>query len=316
MKVGIVGAGMVGSTAAYAMVMRGIGRDIVLVDKDQERSEAEASDILHAVPFSYPINVHAGGYKDLSGCQVVILAAGVAQKPGESRIDLLKANADIFRIVIPRVLEYSSEAILLVATNPVDILTHLTAEESSRFGKPSSQVIGSGTTLDTARFRALLGRHLGIDPHHVHAYVLGEHGDSEVLSWSLVTVGGIPLDIYCDTWDICTDNEVRSGIEDQVRKAAYKIIKGKGSTYYGIGSALARIVEVILRDQRALLTICTPVKNVLGVEDVTLSLPHLIGGKGILDTVPLPLAMSKDEEIALRESAETMKKAYRDIMNS
>lgn len=315
MKVGIVGAGMVGSTAAYAMLMRGVGREIILVDIDRERAEAEASDILHAAPFSHPINVHAGEYTDLRNCQVVLLAAGVAQKPGETRLELLKANGEVYRQVVPQVLEYAPEAVLLVATNPVDVLTHLTADEASRFDVPASRVLGSGTTLDTARFRALLGQHLGIDPHHVHAYVLGEHGDSEVISWSLVTVGGVPLEKFCDVWDICTDDDVRSDIEKRVRRAAYKIIEGKGSTYYGIGSALSRIVEVILRDQRSLLTVCSPISDILGVDNVTISLPHLIGGSGVLDTIPLPLALSEKEEDALKASALKVKQAYQEYVS-
>ena len=309
MKVGIVGAGQVGATTAYALVMRGIGREVLLVDTNQARAQAEADDILHAVPFAHPLKVAAGGYKDLDGSQVVIITAGVAQKPGETRMELLQRNADIFKQIVPQILQNAPQAILVVATNPVDVLTHLTARYAAAHDVPSCRVIGSGTTLDTARFRALLGQHLGVDPHHVHGYVLGEHGDTEVLSWSLVTVGGVPLDEFCRQWDICTDEEVRAEIDRGVRQAAYSIIAGKGSTHYGIGSALARITEVILGDQRSLLTVCTPVEYVAGVKDVCVSLPHLVGGAGILDTLQLPLALNAEEEEALRHSALTVKQA-------
>lgn len=310
MKVGIVGAGAVGATAAYAMVMRGLGREIVLVDIDKKRARAEAADIQHAAPFAHPINVRAGEYQDLSGCRIVIITAGVAQRPGETRLELLERNASIFRQIVPEVLSHAPDTILLITTNPVDVMTHYTANIAAEFGVPSSKVIGSGTTLDTARFRALLGQHLGVDPPHVHAYVIGEHGDSEVLTWSLVSVGSVPLEEFCRQWDICFDQDVRDDISHRVRDAAYEIIEGKGATFYGIGSALARIVEVILRNQRSLLTVCTPVADIAGIKDVTVSLPHLVGGEGILDTILLPLSLSKEEEETLRNSARIIKQAY------
>ena len=315
MKVGIIGAGAVGATTAYALVMRGVCREVLLVDLNKKRAQAEADDILHAVPFAHPMRVSAGDYADLRGSRVVIITAGAAQKPGETRLELLSRNARIFRSIVPQVIEYAREAILLVATNPVDVLTHLTADIADKYGIHRSRVIGSGTTLDTARFRALLGNHLGIDPQHVHGYVLGEHGDSELIPWSLITVGGVPLDEFCRQWDICTDEAVKTEIEHRVRDAAYSIIEGKGSTYYGIGSAMARIVEVILRDQRALLTVCTPVRDIAGVPNVTVSLPHLVGGQGILDTILLPLSLEKHEEEALRASALVVKKAYESLAN-
>ena len=245
----------------------------------------------------------------------MIITAGAAQKPGETRLELLARNAVIFRSIVPQVIEHARESIILVATNPVDVLTHLTADIADKFGIHRSRVIGSGTTLDTARFRALLGGHLGIDPQHVHGYVLGEHGDSEFIPWSLITVGGVPLDEFCRQWDICTDDAVKAKIEQQVRDAAYAIIEGKGSTYYGIGSALTRIVEVILRDQRALLTVCTPTRDIAGILNVTVSLPHLVGGQGILDTILLPLALDESEEAKLRASAEIVKLAYESMQN-
>ncbi len=313
MKVGIIGAGAVGASTAFAMVMRGIAREIILVDINRERAQAEADDILHAVPFAHPTRVSAGGYEQLSGSKVVIITAGAAQKEGENRLELLARNATIFRKLVPSIFEYSQDAIILISTNPVDVLTHLTADIADDYGIHHSRVIGSGTTLDTARFRALLGQHLGIDPPHIHGYVLGEHGDSEVFPWSMVTVGGVPLDVFCDQWNICTDEDVRKDIEARVRGAANRIIAGKGNTSYGISSALTRIVEVILHDQRSLLTVCSPVPKVVGVSNVTISVPHLVGGKGILDTILLPLSLSKIEESLLRTSAKVVKQAYEGI---
>src|SRR6186713_1987589 len=196
MKIGIVGCGMVGSTSAYALLMSGIGREIVLIDANRARAEAEANDIYHAVPFAHPLTVRAGDYVDLAGAKVVVIAGGVAQKPGETRLQLLQRNAEVFRQIIPSVLRHAPDAVLLVVTNPVDIMTHLAAHFAAEFGVPHQRVIGSGTTLDTARFRTLLGRHFDVDPQHVHAYVLGEHGDSEVLAWSQATIAGLSLDQF------------------------------------------------------------------------------------------------------------------------
>jgi L-lactate dehydrogenase len=304
MKIGVVGTGLVGATAAYALVMRGIGSEIVLVDKNAVRAQAEADDIFHAVPFAYPLRVRAGGYADLAGCGVVILAAGVSQRPGETRLELLGRNAAVFRQVVPSVLSHAPEAILLVASNRVDVMTHLAARYAGEEGLAPTRVMGSGTTLDTARFRALLGRHLGVDAQHIHAYVVGEHGDSEVLTWSLATVGGMPLAEFCRQHGIVLDESLRRDMDHRVRHAAYGIIEGKGATYYGIGSALAHIVDVILRDQRSILTVCTPIAKVAGVCDVTISLPHLVGGEGIVASFRLPLSL--EEQDALRASAQVV----------
>src|SRR5688500_12599749 len=246
MKVGVVGSGMVGATAAYALVMRGVGRELVLVDKNEARAAAEADDIRHAVPFAHPLEVRAGNYADLAGCRAVVLCAGVGQKPGETRLQLLRRNAAVFRDVVPAVLRHAPDAVVVVATNPVDVMTHLAARYAAEAGIKPGRVFGSGTTLDTARFRTLIGTHCGVDPHHVHGYVVGEHGDSEVLTWSLVTVGGMPLDAFARMRGVDLSEAVRRDIDEKVRRAAYTIINGKGATYYGIGSALARIVDTVL----------------------------------------------------------------------
>jgi L-lactate dehydrogenase len=311
MKMGVVGSGFVGSTAAYALVMRGVGRRVVLVDQNRARAAAEADDILHAVPFAHPLEVNAGDYSDLVACRVVVVSAGVGQKPGETRLQLLERNAQVFKQVIPNILKHAPQAILLIATNPVDVMTHIAAHYAGEIGVPSSRVIGSGTTLDTARLRALIGRQLNVDSQHIHAYVLGEHGDSEVLPWSLVSVGGIPLAEFCTGREISICEEDYAGIDEQVRRAAYRIIEGKGATYYGIGSAIARIVEVILQDERSLLTVCTPTRDVAGIKDVTVSLPNLVGGEGIIQTF-FP-NLSERETTALRNSAQIVRSVIEKI---
>ncbi len=307
MKTGIVGSGLVGSTSAYALLMRGVGREIVLLDKNKARAQAEADDILHAVPFANPLRIRSGDYPDLAGCRAVILAAGVSQEPGETRLQLLERNAEVFREIVPKVIQHAPESVLVVATNPVDIMTHLAAAFAAQTGFDSTRVVGSGTTLDTARFRSLLGNQLGVDAQHVHAYVVGEHGDSEVLTWSLVTVGGMSLEEFCRQNEIELREDARAEIEYRVRNAAYQIIAGKGATYYGIGSALARIVSAILQDQRAILTVCTPAPQVADVADVTVSLPRLVGGNGVLSTFPLPV--DERETSALRASATVVAEA-------
>jgi len=307
MKIGVVGTGMVGATAAYAITMRGIGSELVLVDVNAERARAEADDILHAVPFAHPLRVRAGSYADLADSKVVIIAAGVAQKPDETRLQLLQRNAKIFQSVVPQILQYAPHAILVVATNPVDVMTHLTARYAAEHNVPPERVLGSGTMLDSARFRALLARRLGVDTNHVHGYVIGEHGDSEVLVWSLVTVGVIPLVDFTRTQGITLDEQTKAEVDQNVRRAAYTIIQGKGATYYGVGSALARLVNAIQDDQRAILTVCSRVPEIAGVEDVTISMPHVVGGQGNMGTLSLPL--TPEEEEALRASARVVKEA-------
>lgn len=307
MKIGIVGSGLVGATAAYALVMRGVGREIVLVDKNHSRATAEADDIFHAVPFAHPLQVREGEFADLKESRVVIIAAGVGQRPGETRLQLLERNVAVFQEIIPPILQHAPQAILVVATNPVDVMTHVTAQIAAGFGIPSHRIIGSGTTLDTARYRALLSEYLGVDSTHIHGYVVGEHGDSEVLTWSLTKIGNMSLEEFCQQMELTLDDEFRQRIDQNVRRAAYHIIEGKGATYYGVGSALARIVSNILGDRRAIMTVCTPTAEIAGVQDVTVSLPHLIGGSGIIRTLPLPLNPAEEE--ALHRSASLIKQA-------
>src|SRR5262245_6139341 len=319
MKVGIVGSGFVGATAGYALVMRGVGREVVLVDKNHARAEAEADDIRHAVPFAQPLHVRAGDYEDLKGCRAVLICAGVGQKPGETRLHLLQRNAAVFAEVVPQIIAQAPEAVLVVATNPVDVMTHLAARYAASCGVPAGRVLGSGTTLDTARFRSLLGSHCQVDPHHVHAYVIGEHGDSEVLTWSLVTIGGIPLESFARRCGIDLSDAVRRDIDGKVRRAAYTIIAGKVATYYGIGSALARILDVILHDQRSILTVCAPRADVVGVRDVTVALPRLLGGQGVIELgeqgaiEKFPVPLNDEETTQLRNSARVIRQALDEL---
>ncbi|MFA7414442.1 MAG: L-lactate dehydrogenase [Rhizobium sp.] len=302
MKVGIVGAGMVGSSAGYALAMLGVASEIVLVDLNQELAVAQAEDISHAVPFVSATTVSAGSYENLEGAKVVILAAGVGQKPGETRLELLERNAEVFRQVVGNVRQAAPDAILLIASNPVDIMTQIATRLS---GLPPQRVIGSGTILDTARFRSLIGRHLGIAPQSVHAYVLGEHGDSEVLAWSNARAGSVALHSFADQVGKPLTAEVRNEIDDGVRNAAYRIIKGKGSTYFGIGAGLARIVKAVAQDQRDVLSVSVVTAEVEGVKDVALSFPRVIGAEGVLaDLFP---ELDAGEREALMRSAALLK---------
>ena len=301
MKIGIVGAGMVGSSAAFALVLQGIASEIVLIDLDEKRARAEAEDIAHAVPFASSAVVRAGGYDDLHGAGVVILACGVGQKPGETRLQLLGRNAEVFRTVVGQVLPVAPDAILLVASNPVDIMGQITARIA---GLAPGRVIGSGTILDTARFRWLLGRHLGIAPGSVHAYVLGEHGDSEVLAWSNARAGSVPLASFAAQVGAPITEDVRAHIDAGVRRAAYTIIEGKGATWYGIGAGLARICRAIGGDEQAVLSVSVP-GEVLGVQDVALSLPRVVGAAGVTATLWPELDAAETE--GLRASAELLK---------
>lgn len=300
-KIGIVGAGMVGSAAAYALVLNGTVGQIVLVDRNADLAAAQAEDIRHAVPFAAATQVDAGDYDRLVGAEVVILAAGVGQKPGETRLQLLERNAAVFRDVVGHVRKAAPDAILLIATNPVDIMTDVALRLS---GLPSARVIGSGTILDTARFRSLLGRHFGVAPGSVHGFVLGEHGDSEVLAWSSAQVGALSLAECGEQMKRPVTEAVRAEVDNGVRRAADRIIAGKGSTCYGIGAGLARIVQAIVRDEGAVLSVSMRTGAVVGVTDVTLSVPRVVGRGGVVtDLLP---RLDPAEAEALARSAQML----------
>jgi L-lactate dehydrogenase len=304
MKVGIVGAGMVGGATANALVLTGAAGEIVLVDASLERATAEAEDVLHATPFAHGARVQAGGHDALPGAAVVILAAGVSQKPGETRLQLLERNAAVFAAIIPEVLRAAPETILLIATNPVDIMTQIAIRLA---GLPPGRVLGSGTILDTARFRSQLATHLGVAAASVHGYVLGEHGDSEVLCWSAADVGGIPVSDFAAQIGRPLSDEVTAAIDDNVRRAAYRIIAGKGATWYGIGGGLARIVRAIRGDERALLTVSAITEGIGGGAPVALSMPRVVGRQGVEQT--LRPRLSEAEQRLLERSAAVLREA-------
>lgn len=310
MKIGVVGCGQVGSASAYACVLRGIGTELVLVDQNQKLATAQAEDILHATPFAKAMAVSAGDYESLHQAGIVMIAAGVSQKSGETRLDLMKRNAAILEEIIPKVQKAAPDAIFLIASNPVDIMTHIVATIAQKYGHPPSKVIGSGTILDTARFRTLLAQHLGVSSHSVHAHVLGEHGDSEVLNWSGANISNIPLTRFATQMGAEITTQVKTKIDDDVRKAAYKIIEGKGATWYGIGAGMARIAKAITEDEHAVLTCCAPI-NFDDVGDVTFSLPRIISAAGIVKEV-YPV-LDAGEKKSLTKSSEIIKSALSSI---
>ncbi len=302
MKIGIVGTGQVGSAAAYALALRGIATEAVLIDHDPALARAQAEDIAHAVPFASATRVSSGGYPDLRDAGIVIIAAGVPQAPGETRLDLLGRNAAVFRDVIARILDAAPEAILLIASNPVDVMTQVATRLS---GLPPARVIGSGTILDTARFRSLLGAHLGIAPQSVHAFVLGEHGDSEVLAWSSARAGALGIAAFAARIGAPLTEEVRARIDAGVRRAAYTIIAGKGATWYGIGAGLARMAAAIAKDERGVYSVSIATPEIEGVTDVALSVPRIVGRAGVLaDLLP---ELDPAEHAALGASATMLK---------
>lgn len=301
MKVGVVGAGSVGAAAAFAMTLRGVPAELVLVDVDAARAEAEAADIAHATPFTARVRVSAGDVGALDGARLVVVAAGSNQRPGQSRLDLVEANAAMLRDVVPPVMAAAPDAVLVVATNPVDPMTQLAQRVASDAGTDPARVFGTGTTLDTARFRHAVARVLGVDAQHVHGYVVGEHGDSEVLAWSSLDVGGRPLDELAGALGATVDDRARAAIEEEVVGAAQRIIAGKVATAYGVAAAIARIAEVVLRDQRAILTV-TATTDAHGC---ALSLPRLVRGDGVAAEVGLTL--SDAERAALERSAEVLR---------
>lgn len=308
MKVGVIGCGFVGSSAAYAMALTGVASKLVLIDQNPKVAQAHAEDILHAIPFSEPAKILAGDYSDLKGAGVVVLCCGVGQRPGETRLQLLERNAGVFKEVVPQVLAQEPNTLLVVASNPVDIMTQVTTRIS---GLDPRRVIGSGTILDTARFRALLGEHLGIAAVSVHAYVLGEHGDSEVLVWSNAKVGGLPLIDFAEQTGRTFAEEDRVRIDHGVRRAAYRIIDGKGATYYGIGAGLSRIVQTIKDDEGRVLTLSSLTQGIEWIKGISLSLPRVLGREGLI--AELQPALSDNEQTALEKSSEILREAIRDI---
>lgn len=310
-KLAVIGAGHVGATFAYALLLSGLASELVLVDKDRPRADGEVMDLAHALPFNRPAMVRSGDYPDIAGAAITIITAGALQHRGETRLDLAGRNAAVIRDVAPQVVAHNPGGLVLVATNPVDIIAQLAQAVS---GLPDTHVIGSGTILDTARLRYLIGCHLGVDPRSVHAHVIGEHGDSAVVVWSSATVGGMPLAALAKARGICFDDAVRQRIAHDVRAAAYAIVAGKGATYYAIASGLVRLVEAVLRDQKTVLTVSNRVGAAQGfpeLEGVWLSQPAIIDRSGI-DQI-LPISLDADERAALLHSGEVLRAAHKRV---
>ncbi|MHA2315706.1 MAG: L-lactate dehydrogenase [Candidatus Hermodarchaeia archaeon] len=301
-KIALIGIGFVGSSFAYSLMIHGTVSEIVLIDIDRKRAEGEAMDLNHGLSFVQPARIWAGDYADCEGADIVVITAGLAQKPGESRLKLVDRNIEIFRQIIPKIKEYNKKCILLVATNPVDIMTYASLKLS---GFPSSRVIGSGTILDTSRLRYLVAEYLRVDPRNVHAYIIGEHGDSEVPVWSLANVAGTRLKDYCPICGQEYDELHLNTMFEQAKNAAYKIIELKGRTYYAIGLGLTRIVESIIRDENAVLTISSFLQDYYGVSDICLSVPTIVNRNGVREVLKLPL---EEEEIKqFQNSASTLR---------
>ncbi len=307
-KVAVVGAGGVGASFSFALLLSGLASEIVLIDANQSKAEGEALDLNHAVPHTHPTRVWAGDYGDCAGAAVTIVAAGAAQQSDQSRLELAEKNSDIFRRIVPNIVRNNPTGIILVATNPVDVLTRLTWELS---GMPEEKVLGSGTILDTARFRHLLSLHFGVDPHSVHAYIVGEHGDTEVPLWSLANIAGMRFPEFCAVNNMKCDNDEMEKIFRRTRDAAYEIIRKKGATYYAIGAGLVRIVTAILRNQRTVLSVSTRITDYYGINGTFLSMPCVVGGAGVERY--LRLNLSDDEATALQHSAAVVDKSMESI---
>ncbi|HEY9086582.1 MAG TPA: L-lactate dehydrogenase [Anaerolineaceae bacterium] len=307
-RVAVVGAGNVGATFAYSLLMSGVTSEIVLIDANHAKAEGEAMDINHAVPMLRPARVWAGSYADCAGAAVTVITAGSNQRPGETRLDLVQRNVSIFKSIVTSVAEHNPNGIILVATNPVDVLSYATWKFS---GLPSSRVIGSGTILDTARFRYLISKMFDVDPRSVHAYIIGEHGDSEVPAWSLTNIAGMNIHDYCEMNHMHCQEEQLDEAFLQTRDAAYHIIERKGATYYAIASGLTRIVEAILRDESTVLSVSSLISDYYDIDDVYLSLPSIIDRGGLERFIRLQLA---DNEIeGLRKSANVLKDIIRTL---
>ncbi len=310
-KVSIIGCGNVGMRYAYALMIKGTAREITLVDYDIKKAEGEAMDLSHGAPYTNPVNVVAGTYKDIIGSDLVVITAGKKQRPGQTRIDLLKDNIDLFKSIIPEIIKYAPDAILVIASNPVDILTYAAYKIS---GKKSSKVIGSGTLLDSARFRYEIAKHCNIDSRSIHAYILGEHGDSEFPVWSKATLGGVNIDSYCMLCNNKSDCDHKAKLDEiftNVKNSAYKIIEKKGETSYGIGLALVRITQAILQNENAVLPVSVLIQDFCGVDDVYLSLPSVLNSEGVRQVQKIEF--NEIEKKSFVESAAVLKQLLKEV---
>lgn len=307
-KIVVIGAGFVGSTTAYTIMLDGFFQEIVLIDINKDKAEGDALDMAHGTSFLKPVSIYSGDYRDCAEADIVVITAGVNQKVGETRIDLLKRNADIFRDIIGNVMKYApDDVILLTVTNPVDILTYITYKLS---GLPKHQVIGSGTVLDTSRLKYLISRHTGIDARYCHTYIIGEHGDSEVAAWSMTNIAGMSMQRFFEHYGKCTDGDLQM-MYSEVKNSAYEIIEKKGATYYAIAAAVARIVECIAGAENSILTISSVLDGEYGISDIALSVPTQVSGYGTERILEVPF--SEQEIAGLRNSAQTLKESLKSI---
>jgi len=301
-KVAIIGCGFVGSSSAFALMQSGLFSEMVLIDADVNRAEGEALDISHGLPFAKPMKIYAGSYEDIADAAIVIVTAGAGQKPGETRLDLVKKNVEIFKSIIPEIAKQDFNGILLIVANPVDILTYVAAKLSKL---PQGRVFGSGTVLDSARLKYLLGEHLDVDNRSVHAFIIGEHGDSEMAAWSSANVSGIPLNDFCEMRGYFKHEESMKKILEEVKNSAYEIIEKKHATYYGIAMSVRRICEAIIRDEKSILPVSSIQKGEYGIENVALSIPAIVGREGVEKVVPIKLSDTEKKELI--KSANTLK---------
>lgn len=306
-KAAIIGCGFVGASSAFALMQSGLFSEMVLIDANQDKAEGEAMDISHGMPFARPMEIYAGTYDDITDAAVVVVTAGAGQKPGETRLDLVRKNTAIFKSIMPEIRKRKIEGVLLVVANPVDILTYTAVKYS---GLPENRVIGSGTTLDTARLKYLLGQHLDVDPRSIHAYIIGEHGDSEIAAWSSANVSGVPLGDFCEMRGFHDHEKSMEEIADKVKNSAYEIIQKKKATYYGIAMSVVRICEAIVRDEKTILPISVMQHGENGIDGVALSMPSIVGKDGFLGRVPIRL--SDSETKALQKSADVLSGVIRD----
>ncbi len=301
-KAAIVGCGFVGSASAYALMQSGLFSEMVLIDANHEKAQGEAMDIAHGVPFAGHMKIYAGDYDDAADAAMIIVTAGAAQKPGETRLDLVHKNVAIFKSIIPEIAKRDFGGVLLIVANPVDILTYVAQKLS---GLPENRVIGSGTVLDSARLKYALGEHLGVDSRSVHSFIIGEHGDSEIAVFSSANVSGIPLNDFCEMRGHFNHEEATKRIAEDVKNSAYEIIAKKGATYYGIGMSVKRICQCVMRDEKSILPISAILHNQYGIDDIALSMPAIVGHEGLETHVPIRL--NEDEQSRLLASAQSLK---------
>ena len=307
-KAVIIGCGFVGSASAFSLMESGLFRELVLIDADKKRAEGEAMDISHGIPFSKPMKIYAGDYDSIKDAGIIIITAGANQQPGETRLDLVKKNINIFKSIIPDIKKRDFNGILLIVANPVDILTYVAVKLS---GLPESHVIGSGTVLDTARLKYEIGKHLDVDARSVHAFIMGEHGDSEIAVWSSANVSGIPLNNFCEMRGHYDHKNATEKIASDVKNSAYEIISMKKATNYGIAMSVKRICEVIMRDEKSILPVSHMIHGIYGIDGVSLSMPAIVGSEGVESDIPLNL--DGEEALKLKESADALKKIVEKI---